>query len=168
MFHWSPSTKPCFVKTSVDGPSANAPVDNPSASQRVCSDEWVLSGEPFNESIFSCSRFQRPSCPLVVFYTPGLVHALLQSNNDPVAYIESFSRLSVGHTTPYHPNRLPYICIWHFSTCHVEIKFRKFNVLCLLYVQILIINPVKLANGKQFLFLIRHPSCYSYIQSSPL
>jgi hypothetical protein len=45
--------KPCAVKTSIDGPSANAPVDNPLASQRVCSAEWLLSGEPFNESIFS-------------------------------------------------------------------------------------------------------------------
>jgi hypothetical protein len=52
-----------------------------------------LSGEPFNESIFFCSRFQRLSCPLAFFYTPGLVHALLQSNNDRVAYIESFSSL---------------------------------------------------------------------------
>jgi hypothetical protein len=28
------------VKTSIDGPSANAPVVNPLASQRVCSAEW--------------------------------------------------------------------------------------------------------------------------------
>jgi hypothetical protein len=39
--------------------------------------------------------FQRLSCPLAFFCIPGLVHALLQSNNDRVAYIESFSRLSV-------------------------------------------------------------------------
>jgi hypothetical protein len=45
--------EPCAVKTSIDGPSANAPVDNPLASQRVCSAEWLLSGEPFKESIFS-------------------------------------------------------------------------------------------------------------------
>ena len=53
-------------------------------------------------------------------FTPGLVHALLQSNNDRVAYIESFSSLYVGHTTPYHANRLPSLCIWQFSMCHVE------------------------------------------------
>jgi hypothetical protein len=33
----------------------------------------------------------------------------------------------VGHITPYHSNRLPSLCIWQFSTCHVEIKFRKFR-----------------------------------------
>jgi hypothetical protein len=32
------------------------------------------------------------------------------------------------HITPYHSNRLPSLCIWQFSTCHVEIKFRKFKV----------------------------------------
>jgi hypothetical protein len=74
-------TKPCAVKTSIDGPSANASVDNSSASQRVCSAEWLLSGEPFKESIFSWSHFQRPFCPLAFFYTPDLVHTLLQSNN---------------------------------------------------------------------------------------
>jgi hypothetical protein len=46
------ATKLCVAKTSVEGPSANASVDNPSASQRVCSAEWPLSGEPFKESIF--------------------------------------------------------------------------------------------------------------------
>jgi hypothetical protein len=34
----------------------------------------------------------------------------------------------VGHITPYHSNRFPSLCIWQFSTCHVEIKFRKFKV----------------------------------------
>jgi hypothetical protein len=34
----------------------------------------------------------------------------------------------VGHITPYHSNRLPSLCIWQFSTCHVEIKLRKFIV----------------------------------------
>ena len=33
----------------------------------------------------------------------------------------------VGHITPYHSNRLPSLCIWQCSTCHVEIKFRKFR-----------------------------------------
>ena len=99
--------KPCVVKTSVDGPSANASVDNPSASQGVCSGEWLLSGEPFKEYIFSWGRFQRHFCPLAFFYTPDLLHALLQSDNDRVAYIDSFTSLSVGHTTPYHSNRLP-------------------------------------------------------------
>ena len=41
------STKLCVAKTFVEGPSANAPVDNPSASQRVCSAEWPLSGKSF-------------------------------------------------------------------------------------------------------------------------
>ena len=95
MFYRSPSTKPCVVETSVDGPSANAPVDNPPASQRVCSAELLLSDEPFKEFMISWSRFQRLSCPLAFSYTPGLIHALLQSNNDRVAYIESFSSLSV-------------------------------------------------------------------------
>ena len=53
--------KLCVAKTSVEGPSANAPVDNPSASQRVCIAEWPLSGEPFKESIFFWNRFQRLS-----------------------------------------------------------------------------------------------------------
>jgi hypothetical protein len=55
------STKLCVAKMSVEGPSANAPVDNPSASQRVCSAEWPLSGEPIKESIFFLNRFQRLS-----------------------------------------------------------------------------------------------------------
>jgi hypothetical protein len=46
------------------------------------------------------SHFQRPFCPLAFFHTPGLVHTLLQSNNDRVAYIESFSSLSCR---TYHP-----------------------------------------------------------------
>jgi hypothetical protein len=66
----------------VEGPFANAPVGNPSASQRVCSAEWPLSREPFKESIFSWSHFQRPLCSLAFFYTLGLAHTLLQSNND--------------------------------------------------------------------------------------
>jgi hypothetical protein len=41
-----------------------------------------------NDKIFSWSRFQRLSCPLAFFYIPGLVQALLQSNNDRVAYIK--------------------------------------------------------------------------------
>jgi hypothetical protein len=49
------------AKTSVEGPSANASVDNASASQRVCSAEWPLSGEPFKESIFFWNRFQKTS-----------------------------------------------------------------------------------------------------------
>jgi hypothetical protein len=97
--------KHCAVKTSIDGPSANAPVDNPSASQRVCSAEWLLSDEPFKESIFSWSNFQRPLCSLVFFYILGLVHTLLQSNNDRVAYIESFSSLSCRtyYPLPFQP-----------------------------------------------------------------
>jgi hypothetical protein len=56
----------CCFKTSVEGPFANAPVDNRSVSQHVCSAEWLLSGEPFKESIFFWSRFQRLSCPFSV------------------------------------------------------------------------------------------------------
>ena len=63
--------------------------------------------ESSNDKIFSWSRFQRLSCPLTFFYIPGLVHAMLQSNNDRVAYIESFSSLSVLNTTNYHSSRLP-------------------------------------------------------------
>ena len=81
----------------------------------------------------SCGSFQKPSYPLPFFSTPGVVHAL--------HYIESFSSLSVWYTTPYHSIRLPSLCIWLFSTCHFEIKFRKFQVLPILHVQILIINP---------------------------
>jgi hypothetical protein len=94
-----------------------------------------------NDKIFSWSRFQKLSCPLVFFYIPGLVHALLQSNNDRVAYIESFSRLSVWHTTNYHSRRLPSFDIWQFLTCHVEIKLRKFKVLHVQRVQIPIWKP---------------------------
>jgi hypothetical protein len=94
-----------------------------------------------NDKIFSWSRFQRLSCPLAFFYIHGLVHALFQSNNDRVAYIESFSRLSVWHTTNYHSSRLPSFYIWQFSTCHVEIQFRKFKVLPVLHVQISIWKP---------------------------
>ena len=111
------------------------------ASQRVCSAEWLLLWEPCKESTFSWGRFHRPSCPLPFFYTSGLVHALLQSNNDRVAYIELFSNMSVWYTTPYHSNCLPSLCIWQFSTCHVDIKFRKLKVLYILYVQILVRNP---------------------------
>ena len=78
----------------------------PSAdAQCVCSAEWLLSGEPFKESIFSWSHFQRPFCPLTFFYTPCLVHTLLQSNNDQVAYIESLSSLSCRtyHPLPFQP-----------------------------------------------------------------
>jgi hypothetical protein len=59
-------------------------------------------------SIFFWGRFQRFSCPLAFFYTPGLVHALLQSNNDRVAYIESFSSLSCRtyHPLPFQSNGL--------------------------------------------------------------
>jgi hypothetical protein len=49
--------KHCAVKTSIDGPSANAPVDNPLSSQCVCYTEWLLSAEHFKESIFSWSHF---------------------------------------------------------------------------------------------------------------
>jgi hypothetical protein len=89
-----------------------------------------------NDKIFSWSRFQRLSCPLAFFYIPGLIHTLLQSNNDRVAYNESLSRLSVWHTTNYHSSRLPSFYIWQFSICHVEITFRKFKVIPVLYVQI--------------------------------
>jgi hypothetical protein len=43
----------------------------------------------------------------------------------------------------YHqlPSRLPSFCIWQFSTCHVEIKIRKFKVLPILHVQIRIWKP---------------------------
>jgi hypothetical protein len=34
---------------------------------------------------------------------------------------------SVGHTTTYHSNCLPSLCIWQFSTCHVEINRRRFT-----------------------------------------
>jgi hypothetical protein len=53
----------------------------------------------------------------------------------------TLNRSAVWHTTPYHSNRLLSLCIWQFSTCHVVIKFRKFKVLPLLHVQILIRNP---------------------------
>jgi hypothetical protein len=58
-----------------------------------------------SHKIFSWSRFQRLSCPLAFFYIPGLVHALLQSNTDRMAYIESFSCLSVWqyHQLPLQP-----------------------------------------------------------------
>jgi hypothetical protein len=97
--------------------------------------------ESSNDKIVSWSRFQRLSCPLAFFYIPRLVHARLQSNNDRVAYIESFSRLSVLHTTNYHSSRLPSFYIWQFSTCHVEIKLSKFKVLPVLHVQIPIWKP---------------------------
>ena len=73
-----------------------------------------------------------------LFCTPGWVHTLLQSNNDRVAYIQLFSSLYVGHTTPYHANRLSPLCIWQFAMCHVEYKFTKFKVLPVLNMQILI------------------------------
>jgi len=86
--------------------------------------------------------FQELSCSLALFYTPGLDHALLQSTNYRVVYIESHSSLS---TTCYHFYHLPSLCIRQFSTCHVEIKFRKFKVLPVLQVQILILKkPAKL------------------------
>ena len=45
------------------------------------------------------------------------------------------------HWIVQHSNCLPSLCISHFSTCHVEIKFTKFKVLPVLHVQILIWNP---------------------------
>jgi hypothetical protein len=93
---------------------------------RVCSTDWLLSDEPFKDSIFSWDRFQMPTIPLAFFYSPDLVHvllqanndrvsvqALLQANNDRVSYIESFISLSVGHTSPYHSNCLLSLCIKH-------------------------------------------------------
>jgi len=56
--------------------------------------------------------------------------------NRTMTYIESFSSLSVWHTTNFHSSRLPSLCIWQFSTFHVEIKLRKFKVLPVLHVQI--------------------------------
>jgi hypothetical protein len=49
--------------------------------------------------------------------------------------------MSVWHTTNYHSSRLPSFDIWQFSTCHVEIKLRKFKVLHVLRVQIPIWKP---------------------------
>ena len=65
------------------------------------------------------SHFQRPFCPLAFFYTPGLVHTLLQSNNDRVAYIESFSSLSCR---TYHP--LP------FQSLAISLHLTVFDVPC--------------------------------------
>ena len=64
------------------------------------------------------------------FTLPAWVHGLLQLNNDRVAYIESISSLSVRHATPCHSNRWPSLCICLFSTCHVEIEFRKLSFTC--------------------------------------
>jgi hypothetical protein len=50
----------------------------------------------------------------------------------------------VGHTTPCHSNRLPSLCIWQFSTCHVEIEFTQFKVLHVLHVQYRFESPAKL------------------------
>jgi hypothetical protein len=112
----------CVVKTSVDDPSANAPVDNPSALQRICSVEWLFSGEPFKEPIFFWGRFRRPFISFCV-----LLHSRFGSHSASieqyrVAYIESLSCLPVGHTTLYQYNRLLSLCIWQFSKCwNVEI-----------------------------------------------
>jgi hypothetical protein len=59
-------------------------------------------------TVFGCISLkciQRLSCPLTFFYTHGLVYALLQSNNDREAYIESFSSLSCRtcHPLPSQP-----------------------------------------------------------------
>jgi hypothetical protein len=62
-------------------------------------------------------HFQKPFCPLAFFYTPGLVHTLLQSNNDRVAYIESFSSLTCR---TYHP--LP------FQSLAISLHLTVFNV----------------------------------------
>jgi len=138
-FYRSLSTKPCVGKTSVEGPSANAPVDNPSASQRICSAEWLLSGEPFKESIFSWSLSEAFLSFSIILHSrfgsraasieqwPGGLHWIVQQ--------------SVGHTIPYHANRLPSLCIWQFSMRHVELKFTKFKDLPVLHMQILIWNP---------------------------
>ena len=58
-----------------------------------------------------------------------------------MAYIELFSRLSVWHTSNYHSSRMPSFYIWQFSTCHVEIKLRKYKVLPVLHVHIPIWKP---------------------------
>ena len=50
------------------------------------------------KSLFSFGVvFRGVPVPFPFFYTPGLVHALLQSINDRVAYIELFSSLYVWH-----------------------------------------------------------------------
>jgi hypothetical protein len=60
----------------------------------------MVRGDMSYKTDCSWSHFQRSFCLLAFFYTPGLVHTLLQSNNDRVAYIESFSSLSCR---TYHP-----------------------------------------------------------------
>ena len=110
-FYRFPSTKPCTVKTSIDGLSANAPVDNPSASQRVCSAEWLLSGEHFKESTFSWSHFQRPSCPLEFFYLPVWFTCCFNRTMTEWLTLNRSAVCLVGYITPYHSNRLPSLCI---------------------------------------------------------
>jgi hypothetical protein len=61
---------------------------------------FYLLWESFSEAVMSFgvllhSRFGSRAASMAFFYIPGLVHALLQSNNVRVAYIDSLSRLSV-------------------------------------------------------------------------
>ena len=85
--------------------------------------------------------FRRLSCPLAFFYIPGLVHALLQSNNNRVAYIESFSRLvcMTYHQLPFQPLAIfLHLTVFDLSCWN---KVRKFKVLLVLHVQIPIWKP---------------------------
>jgi hypothetical protein len=65
---------------------------------------------------------------------------LLRSFTLPVWFTCSFNRTMtewltlnrsavclVGYITPYHSNRLPSLCIWQFSTCHVVIFYRSIS-----------------------------------------
>ena len=87
-----------------------------------------LAMEPFKESIFSWSHFQRPFCPWRSFTFPVWFTRCFNRTMTEWLTLNRSAVCLVGRITPYHSNCLPSLCIWRFSTCHVEIKFRKFKV----------------------------------------
>jgi hypothetical protein len=74
--------KPCVVKTSVDGPSANASVDNPSASQGVCSGEWLLN---------FISTWHVENCQMQRWQAVGMVRG-------GMSYRQAGKRINVSHS----------------------------------------------------------------------
>jgi hypothetical protein len=93
-----------------------------------------------NDKIFSWSRFQRLSCPLAFFYVPGLFTRCF--NRTMIEWLTlNRSAVCLYHIPPITIPALAIFLHLTVSTCHVEIKFRKFKVLLVLHVQVPIWKP---------------------------
>jgi hypothetical protein len=88
--------------------------------------QWIVNGRISRRTVnrhLNSARF-RARRPIK---RPLLTHCFNRTMTEWLTLNRSAVCL-VGHITPYHSNHLPSLCIWQFSTCHVEIKFRKFKV----------------------------------------